>query len=295
MRTFVTGASGFIGSAVVPELLAADHQVLGLARSDASAKVLAAAGAEVLPGDLNDLESLRRGAAASEGIIHLGFIHDFANFAASIRTDLRAIETMGEVLAGSGRPLVFASGTLGTRLGEVATENMPFDAARHPRQANAVAALRLKDRGVRVAAVRLSPTVHGPGDHGFIKRLIDIAREKRLSGYIGDGTSRWTAVHRLDAASLFRLALEKAEPGAVFHGVADPSVSNREIAEIIGKKLGVDVASIAPEAIAAHFGWIGGFFALDQPASSAQTQQRLGWKPTHLGLREDLELGHYFD
>ena len=294
MRTFVTGASGFIGSAVVPELIAAGPQVLGLARSDASAAALAAAGAQVLRGDLNDLPGLRSGARQSEGVIHLGFIHDFANFEASIRTDIRAIEAMGEVLAGSNRPFVFASGALGVSPGNLATEEMPFNAAAHPRAANAVEALKLKDRGVRISAVRLAPTVHGPGDHGFVKVLVDVARQRGAAGYIGDGTSRWNAVHRLDAARLFRLALEKAPAGAIFHGVADESVTQRTIAELIGEKLGVPVVSIPPQAAGEHFGWLARFLAMDQAASSALTQQRLGWKPTHPGLIEDLELGHYF-
>jgi len=293
MRTFVTGASGFIGSAVVPELISAGHRVLALARSEASATALAAAGAEVHRGDLNDLQSLRAGAAESEGVVHLGFIHDFANFAASLHTDRLAIEAMGETLAGSNRPFVIASGALGLRPGQVLTEDVPFDGAPHPRLANAVAALAFKDRGVRVSAVRLSPTVHGKGDHGFVRRLADVAREKRLSAYIGDGSNRWNAVHRLDAARLFRLALENAPPGAILHGIAEGVVPGRTIAEIIGRKLGVPVASVAPEAAAAHFGWIAGFFAMDQPASSTLTQQRMGWKPTHPSLGEDLEAGYY--
>jgi nucleoside-diphosphate-sugar epimerase len=295
MRVFVTGASGFIGSAVVPELLAAGHQILGLARSEASAKALAAAGTEVLRGDLNDLESLREGASQSDGVVHLGFIHDFDNFAASLQTDRRAIETMGGVLEGSGRPLVIASGTLGVSPGRLATEDIPFDPKIHPRAATAVAALALAERGVRVSFVRLAPTVHGKGDHGFVKRLVEIAREKGVAGYIGDGASRWNAVHRLDAALLFRLALEKAQPGGVLHGVAEEAVTNRRIAEVIGKKMGLPASSIAPEAAGAHFGWLGRFFAMDQPASSAITRKNMDWNPTQLGLIEDLEQGHYFD
>jgi nucleoside-diphosphate-sugar epimerase len=294
MRVFVTGASGFIGSAVVPELISAGHRVLGLARSEAAAKAVADAGAEVLRGDLNDPRSLQAGAAESDGVIHLGFIHDFDNFAASIETDRRAIETVGGVLAGSGRPFVFASGVAALLPGRMATEEVPFDPSLHPRSANAVVALGLAERGVRVSAVRLAPTVHGAGDHGFVKRLVDIAREKGASGYVGDGQNRWPAVHRFDAARLFRLALEKAPSGAVLHGVADEGVPARTIAEIIGRKLGLPAVSIAPDAAGAHFGWLGRFFAMDQPASSALTRERMGWTPTHPGLIDDLEAGHYF-
>jgi nucleoside-diphosphate-sugar epimerase len=294
MRVFVTGASGFIGSAVVPDLISAGHRVVALARSESSAKALATAGAEVLRGDLNDPKSLEAGAAESEGVIHLGFIHDFDRFEASVRTDHQAITTIGEALAGTGRPFVLASGTAGLAPGRVATEDVPYDAKTHPRTANAVVAMGLKDRGVRVSFIRLAPTVHGERDHGFVKRLVDIAREKGVSGYIGDGSNRWNAVHRLDAAPLFRLALEKAPAGSVLHAVGEESVATRQIAEVIGRKLGLPVTSILPDDAAAHFGWLGRFFALDQPASSVLTRERYGWKPTHPGLIEDLEQGYYF-
>jgi nucleoside-diphosphate-sugar epimerase len=294
MRVFVTGASGFIGSAVVPELRSAGHRVLGLARSEASATALRAAGAEVLRGDLNDPQSLRAGAAESDGVIHLGFIHDFDHFAASVQTDRQAIETMGAALEGSGRPFVIASGTALVAPGRVATEDMPFVANLHPRSANAVAALGLAERGVRVSVVRLAPTVHGAGDHGFVARLVTIARDKRVSGYIGDGTNSWNAVHRLDAARLFLLALGKAQAGAILHAVAEEAVPTRTIAELIGLKLGLPAASIAPEAADAHFGWLGRFFALDIPATSQLTRERMGWNPTHPRLVEDLEADHYF-
>jgi nucleoside-diphosphate-sugar epimerase len=294
MRVFVTGASGFIGSAVVPELLSGGHNVLGLARSEASARALAAAGAQPHRGDLNDPSSLRAGAAECDGVIHLGFIHDFTNFEKAVETDLKAIQTIGEVVAGTGRPFVLASGTAGLAPGRVATEDMPYDPKVHPRVANALVAMALKDRGVRVSFVRLSPTVHGEGDHGFIAALIGIAREKRVSGYIGEGANRWNAVHRLDAAPLFRLALEKAPAGSILHAVGEEAVPTRQIAETIGRKLALPVSSVAPEAAGAHFGWMGRFFAIDQPASSARTQTEMGWRPTHVGLIDDLEQGHYF-
>ncbi|ANZ21254.1 hypothetical protein SNOUR_40130 [Streptomyces noursei ATCC 11455] len=296
MRVFVTGASGFIGSAVVPELIDAGHQVLGLARSDASAERLTAAGAQVHRGTLEDLDSLRAGAAASDGVIHLAFIHDFSRYEHAARTDLRAIETLGAALEGSDRPLVVASGTLGIAEGRVATErDVPVaDSIGALRAPSAQAALALTARGVRSSVLRLAPSVHGEGDHGFVKTLIDIARDRGVSGYVGDGSNRWCAVHRSDAARLFRLALEGAPAGSVLHGVAEQAVPVRTIAEAIGRQLGLPVAPVSPEDAEQHFGWLGTFFGADAPTSSALTRELLGWQPTHHGLIDDLEQGHYF-
>jgi len=296
MRVFVTGASGWIGSAVVPALIGAGHQVVGLARSNASADALAAAGAAVHRGALDDLDGLRAGAAASDGVIHLAYIHDFSDIPGAAQTDLRAIETLGAALEGSGRPLVIASGTLGLAPGRVATEQDAPDShsIAHPRIAGARAALSFAARGVRSSVVRLSPSVHGEGDHGFVATLIAIARDKGVSGYIGDGANRWTAVHRLDAAQLIRLTLEAAPAGSVLHGVADEGVPARAIAEVIGRHLNLPVVSIPPEEASDHFGWLGRFFAADSPASSALTREWLGWQPTHPGLIADLDQGHYF-
>jgi nucleoside-diphosphate-sugar epimerase len=293
MRVFVTGASGWIGSAVVPELIGAGHQVLGLARSDSSAAAIAAAGAEVLRGDLDDLDTLRAGAASSDGVIHLAFIHDFTDFEASVSADRRAIETLGAALEGTGRPLVIASGTPAVP-GRVATER-DESAPGSPvagRAANARVALGLAAaRGVRSSAVGLPRTVHGDGDHhGFIARLIAIARDKGVSGYAGDGSSRWPAVHVLDAAYLFRLAVEQATAGSRLHAVADEGVPVRDIAGVIGRHLNLPVASVP----AGDFGWLGQILAVDQPASSALTRELLGWRPVQPGLIEDLDKGHYF-
>lgn len=292
MRVFVTGASGFIGSAVVPELIAAGHQVLGLARSELSAQALEAAGAQVHRGDIEDLESLRAGAASVDGVIHLAFNHDFTNYTGAAETDRRAIEALGEVLAGSDRPLVVTSGLAGFALGRTMTED---DAASpdSPRFSEP-AALAFSSRGVRVAVLRLPPSVHGEGDHGFVPRLIDIARKKGVAAFPGDGSNRWPAVHRLDAARLFRSALESAPAGARLHAVGDEGVPVREIAGAIGRHLGLPVASIAPEMAVDHFGWLGVFFSLDVPASSTITRDLLGWQPTRPGLLDDLDEGHYF-
>jgi nucleoside-diphosphate-sugar epimerase len=290
MRVFVTGATGFIGSAVVQELLGAGHQVVGLARSEASAKSLAAAGARAHRGALDDAESLRRGAAESDGVIHTAFNHDFSDFAASCQTDQLAIEALGAALAGSNRPLVVSAGILALASGRPSTEE-DSPGAHFPRRSEQTA---LASKGVRASVVRLSPSVHGDGDHGFVPTLIRGAREKGFATYVGDGQQRWPAVHRLDAARLFRLALENGPAGSRFHGAADEGVPIRQIAEIIGRRLGVPAVSKSPEEAAALFGLIGHVLAMDSPASSEKTQQSLGWRPTQPGLIADLENGRYF-
>jgi nucleoside-diphosphate-sugar epimerase len=294
MRIFVTGATGFIGSAIVKELIEAGYEVLGLARSDAAAKSLVAAEAAVHRGSLEDLESLRSGAAAADGVIHTAFIHDFSNYGPAAEADRRAIETLGSALAGSDRPLVVTSGTLlAQRQGPLATEedaHNPNFPRKSEEEATALAA-----RGVRASVLRLAPSVHGNGDHGFVPHLISIAREKGVSAFIGDGLNRWPAVHRLDAAHLYRLILEKGGAGATYHGVADEGVPTREIAEAIGRGLKVPVVSKSHEAAADHFGWIARFFAIDSPASSALTRKQLGWRPVQPGIIADLNAEHYFE
>jgi nucleoside-diphosphate-sugar epimerase len=296
MRVFVTGASGFIGSAVVAELLDAGHEVVGLARSEKAAEAVAAAGAEVHRGSLDDLDSLQRGAEAADGVIHTAYIHDFSRMPDAAQADRRAIETLGSALEGSGRPLVITTGTALVRPGTIATEDDAADPARiaHPRAAAEPLALGFASRGVRVSIVRPAPSVHGEGDHGFVPFLINLARTKGVSAYIGEGANRWPAVHRLDAAHLYRLALENAPAGSVFHAIGDEGVRTRQIAEIIGRHLDLPVRTISPEDAPAHFDWMAAFWGLDAPASSALTRARLGWTPTHAGLVEDLEQGHYF-
>jgi nucleoside-diphosphate-sugar epimerase len=306
MRVFVTGASGWIGSAVVPELIGAGHQAVGLARSDASADALTAAGAEVHRGTLDDLDTLRDAAAASDGVIHLAFKHDLAfsgDFQGAADADRGAVETFGEALAGSDRPLLIASGTLGVMPGRVATEQdghgpnaavAAFGGGPQARWETAEFALSLASKGVRSSVMRLPPTNHGDGDNGFIATLVAIAREKGVSGYIGDGTNRWPAVHRRDSAHLFRLALEQAPAGSTLHAVADEGVPVRDIADVIGRHLELPVVSIAPEDAGEHFTWMAGFLALDAPASSALTRELLGWQPTNPGLIADLDEEHYF-
>jgi nucleoside-diphosphate-sugar epimerase len=292
MRIFVTGASGWIGSAVVPELISAGHQVLGLARSDASAAAVAGMGAEVLRGDLNDTDVLRAGALGSDGVIHLAFVVPSVTEAAT-RTDAQAIETFAASLAGSGKPLVISGATLVTP-GRPATERDELIAAGPiaARITNMRAALAAADRGVRPCLVMLPRSVHGQGErHGFVPQLIAMARAKGVSGYIGDGASRWPAVHVKDAASLYRLAIEQAPAGTVVNAVGDEGVPVREIAEAIGRHLHLPARSLPA---AEYQGMLVFLLSTDMPASSAITQDLLGWKPTHPGLIEDIEQGHYF-
>ena len=294
MKVFITGATGFIGTAIVKELLAAGHQVLGLARSDASARKLIEAGAAVHHGDLEDLESLSKGAAAADGVIHAGFIHDFTRFAEVCEVDKKAIETIGNVLIGTDRPFIVTSGTALVSPGRIATEDIipPFNPS-WPRASEQIAdAMAVK--GVNAAVVRLSPSVHGEDDmQGFIPIMVNIAKEKGVSAYVGDGLNRWNAVHRLDAAHLFRLALEHSRPKDRFHAVAEESITVKSIAEAIGKQLNLPVASVPVASATEHFGWFAHMAAIDCPASSNWTQEHLNWTPTRPSLLADIEKGVY--
>ncbi|MGH7919002.1 MAG: SDR family oxidoreductase [Candidatus Dormibacteraceae bacterium] len=295
MRVFVTGASGWIGSASVDELLAAGHEVTGLARSDASAAALEAKGVRVRRGDLDDLESIRAGAAAAEAVIHLANKHDFSNPAASSAAERSAVQTIGDTLVDTGRPFLFASGVAALTQGRPATEDDASlaNGPDSPRGGSENLALEFVDRGVHSVSLRFAPTVHGAGDHGFIAAIVAVARQKGVSGYPADGTNRWAAVHRLDAGRLVELGLQKAPAGARLHAVAEEGVPTREIAEAIGRAFDLPVTSIAADDVQDHFGWIGTFFAMDLAATSTMTRELLGWTPTGPTLVEDLDSGAY--
>jgi nucleoside-diphosphate-sugar epimerase len=296
MKVFVTGASGFVGSVVVQELIGAGHLVVGLARSEANAKSLKAAGVQVHRGDLQDLESLHSGAAAADGVVHTAFIHDFSKFKENCEIDRRAIEAVASALAGSGRPLIITSGTGLLSPGRLATEDSAIQSGPDaiPRVASEEAATAAASRGVRTMVLRLPPSVHGDGDHGFIPLLINLARQKGFAAYVDQGRNRWPAVHRLDAANLYRLALEKGIAGARYHGVAEQGLPFREIAEIIGWRLGIPVRGLSSEEASNYFGWFKHFASLDAPASSQKTREQLGWEVEHTGLLADLSNGRYF-
>lgn len=296
MRVFVTGATGFVGSAVVEDLIQAGHQVLALVRGDEAAAKVALAGAEAHRGDLSAPDTLAAAALACDGVIHTAFIHDFSNMAESARTDLAAIEAIGAALASSGKPFVVTSAIGVLPAGRPVSENdaaTPGSAGAH-RVPSEQAALALAGRGVRATVVRLPPSVHGDGDHGFVPALIGVARKQGVSAYIGDGMNRWPAVHRRDAARLYRLALEGGVAGTAYHGVAEDGVVTRHIAEVIGRRLNLPVVGITDEQVTGHFGWLGRFFGSDWLASSALTRQGLGWRPVHPGLLEDLDRAAYF-
>ncbi|MFV3128876.1 SDR family oxidoreductase [Niveispirillum sp. KHB5.9] len=296
MHVFVTGATGFIGSAIVKELIATGHSVTGLVRSNANARILAQTGAKPHRGDLDDLDSLRRGAEGADGVIHTAFNHDFSTYRDNCAADRGIIAALGSVLAGSNRPLLVTSGIGILPAGSLLTEDVlpATGAAAHPRAASEQAAVALLDQGVNAGIVRLPPSVHGAGDHGFVPHLIATAKRTGVAAYIGDGANRWPAVHRFDAARLYRLALENAVPGARWHGVAEEGVGFRDIAALIARRLDLPLVSTGGAAAAAHFGWMSGFAAMDVPSSSAQTRAKLGWQPVETGLLADMEGSDYF-
>lgn len=307
MRIFITGASGWIGSAVVADLIAHGHEPLGLARSDAAAAKLTALGAQVHEGSLDDLDSLASAARDCDGVIHLAFKHDIAfsgDFLAAANADRRAVETFADALEGSNNPLVIASGTLGYALGRPITEHDGHDAPSSNemslngpelRGATAEFTLALASRAIRSSVVRLPPTNHGKGDNGFMATLVAIARDKGVAGYVGDGSNRWPAVHRLDSARLFRLAVESAPPASTLHAVGEEGVTIREVAEVIARHLNVPTASIEPDDVESHFTWLAHFIGADRPASSDFTRELMKWEPTQVGLIADLDQGHYFE
>ncbi len=291
MKVFVTGASGFIGSAIVKELLAAGHEVTGLARSEESAKAISDAGAQVLKGSLNELDILKRGASDADGVIHTAFIHDFSQYAKAAEADKAAIKAMGEVLKGTNKSIVITGGILGlSKTGGFVTED---DAAPDFPRASEAAAMALAEEGVNASVIRLPPSVHDKGDKGFIPMIINMARKNGVSAYVGDGSNRWPAVHRLDAAHLFCLALEKAAKGARYNAIGDEGIPVREIAEVIGKQLNLPVKSVSADKAADHFEWMSRFIAFDSPATAHKTSEQLGWRPTHIGLIEDMQQNYF--